>query len=51
MMRAKSIFKSIQQALLICNMEGKIVYFNDAYADFIGRRLEDVAGLGACKGI
>ena len=45
MMRAKSIFKSIQQALLICNKEGKIVYFNDAYADFIGRKLEDVAGL------
>lgn len=45
MMRAKSIFKSIQQALLICNKEGKIVYFNDAYADFINKKLEEVAGL------
>ena len=45
MMHAKSIFKSIQQGLLICNREGKIVYFNDAYADFVGKKLEDVVGM------
>lgn len=44
MIHTKSIFKSIQQGLLICNKDGKIVYFNDAYANFLGKKLEDVVG-------
>ena len=44
MIRSATIFKSIQQGLLICNKEGRIIYFNDAYAAFIGIKLEDVVG-------
>ncbi len=44
MLNTKSIFQSIQQGLLICDKDGKILYFNKAYADFIGYRLEDVVG-------
>lgn len=45
MIHAKSVFKSIQQGLLICNSEGRIVYFNDAYGAFIGKSLEEVVGV------
>ncbi len=44
-MNSKSIFQSIQQGILICNKDGKIVYFNEVYADFIGKELKDVVGL------
>ncbi len=42
--QAKNILKSIQQGLLICDEQGRIVFFNQAYADFAGCRLEDVKG-------
>ncbi len=44
MIRSSSILESIQQGLLICNKEGQIVYFNDAYGDFINKKLSDVIG-------
>lgn len=44
MIRTMSIFKSIQQGLLICNKEGKIVYFNDSYGEFIGKSLAETVG-------
>lgn len=45
MIRTASVLRSIRQGLLICNRQGRIVYFNDAYGAFIGKKLEDVAGL------
>lgn len=44
MIYLSSVLKSIQQGLLICNKRGEIVYFNDAYGAFIGKKLEEVVG-------
>ena len=43
-MNTTSILESLQQGILICNRNARIVYFNDAYGAFIGKRLEDVRG-------
>ena len=43
-MHARTILQSLQQGILICNRNARIVYFNDAYGEFIGKRLEEVQG-------
>ena len=43
-MNIKDIFHSLQQGILICNSQGKILFFNQAYGEFIGQKLEDVVG-------
>lgn len=45
MIHMSSVLASIKQGILICNKEGKIIYFNDAYSKFIGKKLEEVAGM------
>ena len=44
-MTPEHIFQSIRQGILICDRQSKIVYFNEAYGNFIGKRLTDVKGL------
>ena len=43
-MQTKSILQSLQQGILICNKNARIVYFNDAYSEFIGQKLVDIQG-------
>lgn len=43
-MHARTILQSLQQGILICNRNARIIYFNDAYGEFIGKRLEEVQG-------
>ena len=43
-MQTRSILQSLQQGILICNKNARIVYFNDAYSEFIGQKLEDIQG-------
>lgn len=43
-MHARTILQSLQQGILICNRNARIVYFNDAYGEFIGKQLEEVQG-------
>lgn len=43
-MKTTSIFGALQQGVLICDRNAKIVYFNEAYGDFIGQILEEVQG-------
>lgn len=35
---------AIKQGILICNKSGKILYFNEAYAEYIGVSLEEAKG-------
>lgn len=44
-MRAKSIYAAVNQGILICDENACIVYFNDSYEKFIGRKLDEVKGL------
>lgn len=44
-MKTKTIFQAIRQGILICDRNGRILYFNKAYGEFIGRTLPDVTGL------
>ena len=44
-MKANTIFQSIQQGILICDRQGRIAYFNEAYGKFIGKHLAEVQGL------
>lgn len=43
-MQAANIFQSLQQGILICDRFARILYFNEAYAAFIGQELEEVKG-------
>lgn len=43
-MDTKTVLNSMQQGVLICNAKGRILYFNDAYGDYIGQKLEEVKG-------
>lgn len=43
-MQFKDILQSLQQGILICNKQTKILYFNEAYGEFIGQKLADVVG-------
>lgn len=43
-MHFKDILQSLQQGILICNKQAKILYFNEAYGEFIGQKLADVVG-------
>ncbi len=43
-MQASTIFQSLQQGILICDRGARIVYFNEAYGDFIGQPLAEVKG-------
>lgn len=43
-MQAANIFQSLQQGILICDRSARIVYFNEAYGDFIGQELKAVKG-------
>ncbi len=49
MIHMSSVLASIKQGILICNKEGKIVYFNDTYGKMLGKRLEEVAGMPISK--
>lgn len=41
-MKANSIFHAIRHGILICNTQGRIVFFNRVYGEFIGRTLQEV---------
>ncbi len=43
-MKVNSIFNAIKLGVLLCNQDGCIIFFNQAYGDFIGCRLCDVKG-------
>lgn len=43
-MNTKNILQALQRGILICNMNAKIMYFNDAYGELIGQKLEGVRG-------
>ncbi len=41
-MKANSIFHAIRHGILICDEQGRIVFFNHIYGEFIGYRISDV---------
>lgn len=41
-MKANSIFHAIRHGILICNAQGRIVFFNHVYGEFIGHTLQEV---------
>ncbi|MDO4622788.1 MAG: PAS domain S-box protein [Eubacteriales bacterium] len=43
-MNTREILSSIQQGILICDRNGFIIYFNDAYEQFVGHSLSEVQG-------
>ena len=43
-MFVKDALQSIQQGILICNSQGRIIFFNEAYGAFIGCSLEEAKG-------
>lgn len=43
-MKTNTIFESIEQGILLCDRNGRIVYFNNAYGRFIGKELASVKG-------
>ena len=43
-MEIDSIFQSMQQGILICSSQSRILYFNDAYGEYIGHTLQEVKG-------
>lgn len=45
MIKFETILNAMDEGVLIVNEENKIVYFNNAYGDFIGHPLEEVKGL------
>lgn len=44
-MKVKAIWEALKQGILLCDSEARIVYFNDSYARFIGKSLEEVRGM------
>ncbi len=44
-MKANTIFESIQQGILVCDRQGRISFFNEAYSHFIGHSLAEVQGM------
>ena len=44
-MKASNIFQSISQGILVCDRQGRIIFFNEAYGKFIGYELSEVQGL------
>ena len=45
MINFETVLNAMDEGVLIVNEENKIVYFNHAYGDFIGHRLEEVKGV------
>jgi len=45
MIKFETILNAMDEGVLIVNEENKIVYFDNAYGDFIGHPLEEVKGL------
>lgn len=43
-MNSLSAFHAIKQGILICDRNSRILYFNEAYADYIGISLEEARG-------
>lgn len=43
-MREKDIYESMNQGILLCDEESRILYFNSSYGRFIGYKLDDVCG-------
>ena len=43
-MFVKDALQSMQQGILICNSQGRIIFFNEAYGVFIGCSLEEAKG-------
>lgn len=43
-MKAKQAFDALNQGVLICDYAGKILYYNDAYENYIGVALESAQG-------
>ncbi len=44
MIKFEIVLNAMHEGVLIVNQENKIVYFNNAYGDFIGHSLEEVKG-------
>lgn len=44
MMQLGTIFQSLQQGILLCDANARILYFNEAYGEFIGQKLDQVRG-------
>lgn len=43
-MRVNSLLESLRQGVLICDRQGRVVYMNEAYADFTGQNPEAARG-------
>lgn len=43
-MHSRSVLQAIRQGILICDRNSRIVYFNQAYQDYIGISLEESKG-------
>lgn len=43
-MQLNTIFQSLQQGILLCDANARILYFNDAYGTLIGHKLEEIKG-------
>ena len=43
-MQLGTIFQSLQQGILLCDANARILYFNEAYGEFIGQKLDEVKG-------
>lgn len=43
-MKTQQIFQSIQQGILICDSQSRIIYFNETYGRFIGKTLSETTG-------
>lgn len=43
-MRMNTALDSLSQGVLICDRNGRILYFNEAYGEYIGQKLEDSKG-------
>lgn len=48
-MQINSIFNAIKQGILICDKDGKVVYQNQIYSDFIGKTLVETKGKSITK--
>lgn len=45
MIKFETVLNAMDEGVLIVNEENRIVYFNNAYGDFIGHTLEEVKGM------
>ena len=48
-MKATSVLQSLKQGILICDSRGKIIFFNEAYGELIGEKLELIRGQSILK--